>query len=98
MSTPPSLNEPPLLTSPQAAAQLGVQPQTLRKWRCDGTGPRFVRLGTGRRSRAAYRLSDLEAWLEARSFTSTAEEVALTTSAPGLGTARATRPRPSGCL
>jgi hypothetical protein len=34
-----------------------------------------VRLGTGRRSRAAYRLSDLEAWLEARSFSSTAEEV-----------------------
>ena len=50
-----------------------------RGWRCprcDGTGPRFVRVGTGRRSRAAYRLAELEAWLEARSFASTAEEVA----------------------
>ncbi len=67
---------PSILTSPQAAAFLGITPQTLRRWRCDGTGPRFVRLGTGRRSRAAYRFEDLEAWLEARSFTSTAEEVA----------------------
>jgi predicted DNA-binding transcriptional regulator AlpA len=67
---------PSMLTSPQAAGFLGISPQTLRKWRCDGTGPRFVRLGTGRRSRAAYRLEDLQAWLEARSFTSTAEEVA----------------------
>jgi predicted DNA-binding transcriptional regulator AlpA len=68
-------NLPNLLSSREAASLLGVRPLTLRKWRCDGTGPRFVRLGTGRRSRAAYRLSDLEAWLEARSFSSTAEEV-----------------------
>ncbi len=64
----------PLLTSSQAAAELGLRPQTLRVWRCRGVGPRFVRLGTGPRSPVAYRLSELEAWLDARSFSSTAEE------------------------
>ena len=66
---------PEILSSTQAALWLGVKPQTLRKWRWKGTGPRFVRLGTGPRSRAAYRMADLESWLEARSFKSTAEEV-----------------------
>jgi predicted DNA-binding transcriptional regulator AlpA len=67
----------PFLSTAQAASWLGVRPSTLRKWRCQGTGPRFLRLGSGRRSPAAYRMADLEAWLEARSFQSTAEEVAL---------------------
>ncbi len=71
---------PLLLTSPQAAERLGLKPQTLRKWRCQGAGPRFVRLGTGPRARACYRLADLEAWLDARSFSSTAEETVALTS------------------
>ncbi len=74
MTTPQPTIAPALLTTPQAAAWLNLKPQTLRKWRHQGKGPRFVRLGTGRQSPAAYRLSDLEAWLEARSFQSTAEE------------------------
>jgi len=65
---------PTLLNSPKAALWLGVKPQTLRKWRCQGKGPRFVRLGVGRQSPAAYRLADLEAWVDSRSFSSTAEE------------------------
>jgi hypothetical protein len=69
-----SSTTPALFTSPQAALWLGVKPQTLRKWRHQGKGPRFVRLGTGRHSPAAYRLADLEAWVDARSFQSTAEE------------------------
>ena len=68
----------PLLTSPHAATWLGVKPQTLRKWRCQGKGPRFVRRGTGRHSPAAYRLADLEAWVDSRSFASTAEETVAT--------------------
>ena len=63
MTVPQPSTTPALLTSPQAATWLNVKPQTLRKWRCQGKGPRFVRLGTGRQSPAAYRLADLEAWL-----------------------------------
>jgi len=84
MSAPQASTPPSLLPSPQAAAWLGVQPQTLRKWRCQGKGPRFVRLGTGRQSPAAYRLADLEAWVESRSFASTAEETVAEPSAPKI--------------
>lgn len=55
----------PLLTTEQAAAWLGVQPYTLRRWRSDGRGPRWVRVG--RLSR--YRLDDLAAWAEAQAVT-----------------------------
>jgi len=63
-----------LLSSPAAAAFLGMRPQTLRKWRVKGTGPRYLRLGSGPQARVAYRVVDLEAWLSSRSFASTAEE------------------------
>ena len=75
MQTDSSTAKRAVLSTSEAAQWLGVRPQTLRKWRWKGTGPRFVRLGTGPRSRAAYRMADLESWLEARSFKSTAEEV-----------------------
>jgi hypothetical protein len=57
----------------QAAALLGMQPQTLRLWRLKGTGPRYVRYG-GPRGRVVYRVSDLESWLAGRVFNSTSEE------------------------
>ena len=62
-----------LLTTKQAANRLGLRPQTLRKWRCFGGGPRYVRLG-GRRGRAMYSPSTLEEWVSARTFTGTCEE------------------------
>jgi hypothetical protein len=79
MSNPAPTTSTTLLPSPQAAAWLGVKPQTLRKWRCQGKGPRFVRMGIGPQSPAAYRLADLEVWVESRSFQSTAEETVATT-------------------
>ena len=39
-----------LLTGPQAATYLGIKPNTLRRWRCSGRGPRYVRLGSSMRS------------------------------------------------
>ncbi len=60
--------------SPEAAALIGVRPQTLRIWRMKGCGPAYVRLGDTPGARVAYRLSDLKAWLDSRSFGSTAEE------------------------
>jgi excisionase family DNA binding protein len=48
-----------LLTPEQAAEQLALRPQTLARWRCEGQGPVFIRLGRSVR----YRQSDLDAWI-----------------------------------
>ena len=66
----------PLLSTAEAAAMLGVKPQTLRKWRWAGGGPAYVRQGVGLRARAAYFLADLEAWAKARRFENTTCETA----------------------
>ena len=64
----------PLLTTAQTAALLGLQAQTLRKWRLQGLGPPYVRLGDGPGARVAYRQGDIDAWVAARVYTSTAAE------------------------
>ncbi len=69
-----SSNLPTLLSSSEVADLLGLKPQTLRKWRLQGDGPRYIRLGHGKRGRVVYRLSDLRVWLEQRTFSHTAEE------------------------
>lgn len=62
-----------LLQTKDAAVFLGVRPQTLRAWRLRGTGPIFVRMG-GPKGRAAYRVCDLDTWVEAHRYASTAAE------------------------
>jgi excisionase family DNA binding protein len=52
-----------LLTSREVAALLKVEPDTLRKWRQQGRGPRVV--SDGQRY-VRYRPSDVRAYLEAR--------------------------------
>lgn len=52
-----------LLDTDAAAEWLRLSPQTLRRKRCEGSGPRFVSLGSGKNSPVRYRLTDLEAWL-----------------------------------
>ena len=63
-----------LLTTSEAAKALGVQAQTLRLWRLSGKGPAYVRLGSGKFARACYKPEELERWIAARTFTSTAHE------------------------
>ena len=60
------------LTTKQAAALLALHPDTLRRLRREGGGPTFTRIGRA----ARYRFSELEAWMQARSATSTADELA----------------------
>jgi len=55
-----------------AARVLFITPRTLQRWRVDGTGPAFVRLGR----RVAYRQSDIDAWASERVYTTRAEEKA----------------------
>ena len=48
------------LTTEELAKRWAVAPNTLRRWRVDGTGPGFVKLGTGIRSAVRYRIDDIE--------------------------------------
>lgn len=54
----------PLLTEKDLSVWLGISSPSLQRMRTSGTGPRFVRISE---RRIAYRKSDVEAWLAARS-------------------------------
>ncbi len=51
-----------LLTDVQAAVLLGLQPSTLVTWRHRSLGPRFRRIGQGRKRTIRYTLSDVLAY------------------------------------
>ena len=51
-----------LLTTAQVAEILTLKPQTLAKWRMDGSGPSYIRLGTAVR----YKATDIQAYIEQR--------------------------------
>lgn len=55
-----ALTGDPFLSSNELAALVRRSPDTLRKWRSDGTGPRWCWIG----GRIGYRQSDVEYWLE----------------------------------
>lgn len=57
------------LTPIQLSELWGVSEATLRKWRWEGKGPKFVKLG----AKVVYRLVDIEAYSEANVFSSTTE-------------------------
>jgi len=62
-----------LLTTRQAAVILGVQDDTLTQWRWLGKGPKYLRLGDGKRAAIRYLPSDLKKWLAERSFANTSQ-------------------------
>lgn len=57
------------LTTKQAAEFLQVKETTLEQWRWNGKGPRFIKLGRCVR----YRRTDIETFVEGRTYTSTTE-------------------------
>lgn len=57
------------LTTKDLADLTRTQPQTWRKKRWRGDGPKFIRLG----NRCLYRRSDVEAYLAERTFGNTSE-------------------------
>lgn len=57
------------LTQKMLSAFLDISERTLERMRSDGSGPRFSKAG----KRVLYRASDVNSWLAARSFASTAE-------------------------
>lgn len=54
-------NPDPLLTTKEAATYLGLKPCTLEKWRCQGIGPEWERIGT---KSIRYHLSALDACIK----------------------------------
>lgn len=61
------------LISTEAADLLRISRRTLERMRVDGTGPRYLKVGPGKRSRVLYRQSEVLAWLEKQTYASTAE-------------------------
>jgi Helix-turn-helix domain len=57
------------LTQQQLSELLHVSERTLERWRVEGHGPKFVRVGR----RPLYRLADIGAWAEGQTFGSTSE-------------------------
>lgn len=57
----------------EAADFLRLSIRTLERYRVEGFGPRFIKVGRGKRARVLYRLSDLRAWLDGSVHQSTAE-------------------------
>lgn len=54
---------PKLFKETEAAAVLGVEPGTLRKWRWEGKGPKFLKIGSSVR----YSIEDIQTFIaEAR--------------------------------
>lgn len=58
-----------VLTPAEAAERLRLAKQTLARWRTEGHGPPFLRVG----GRIAYLVADLDRWLAERRHRSTAE-------------------------
>jgi hypothetical protein len=62
-----------LIPAREAAAYIGVTPETLENWRTQGAGPAFVKTSPSRRGKVMYRRSDISAWQAANLYTSTSE-------------------------
>jgi hypothetical protein len=62
-----------LLTTVEAADYLRLSPRTLEDMRITGTGPRYFKLGPGKRSKVVYRWEDLECWVSSFGYLSTSE-------------------------
>ncbi len=61
-----------LLTPAELAAKLHTKPAQLAQWRYRGLGPKFIKLGKSIR----YRISDVDAWLDAQTRTCTGPALA----------------------
>ena len=70
----PNRYPPALLSTADAADYLGLRPQTLRVWRVEGGGPPYIRFGAKGRGTVAYKILDLEAWVNQRRWPHTSAE------------------------
>lgn len=69
---------PRFVRTPEAARLLGLSPRTLEKYRCEGMGPIYHKLG----GRVVYTVADLVAWIDACARQSTSEPLTPSLPAP----------------
>lgn len=67
-------NWDPLLTPKEVADWLRIKPDTLQKMRRYGRGPRFVMVGS---KAPRYKLSEVQAYVDARTVENTTQACAL---------------------
>ncbi|MBV8093118.1 MAG: helix-turn-helix domain-containing protein [Acetobacteraceae bacterium] len=65
-----------LLLTEQLCELLGVDERTLLRWRQDGCGPPYIRLGGLKRGPIRYPRKGVDAWLAGRTFPHRAAEAA----------------------
>jgi predicted DNA-binding transcriptional regulator AlpA len=58
-----------LMTEQQASKFLELSPKTLQKYRMQGGGPKFIKIGR----KIRYRRKHLDEWLETRTFENTGQ-------------------------
>lgn len=63
-----------LLTTIDLSKRWGIKPNTLEIARVRGTGPKFIRLGPGKRAFIRYRLKDVQQYETDNTKTCTAQE------------------------
>jgi len=63
------------LTEDELSAHWGVPPRTLQRWRQEGKGPRFMKLG-GRAGSVRYPLTEVEKYETENLYRSTSEVTA----------------------
>ena len=49
-----------MLTTEELARRWRMNENTLRRWRLDGLGPNYIKMGEGPKSSVRYRLADIE--------------------------------------
>jgi predicted DNA-binding transcriptional regulator AlpA len=65
-STPVGLSAKELLTPAEVEQVYGLKATTLRQWRYEGHGPRYVKTMPGRSGLVMYRRRDIDTWLDDR--------------------------------
>jgi hypothetical protein len=56
------MTEAKTITTRQAAALIGVSPDSLKRWRHLGRGPAHQKLSDARQGRCIYLLAEIEKW------------------------------------
>ena len=64
------------LRNEAVARLIGISPETLKRWRCEGKGPHFRKLGPQKQDSVTYDADVVNAWLEARDLQSTSQHSA----------------------
>jgi predicted DNA-binding transcriptional regulator AlpA len=63
----------PLINEHEAAERLGLSFRTLQRWRYQGGGPRFVKVGPAKKSAVRYRESDIDEYIASGVHATTGE-------------------------